>query len=494
MSLNTFGIWFGFRGYASLQREGISRYTVNLIKYLIKNFKIRCEIWVYNVNKKEVELLFSDLLNDKFTSNFISIYTESYYINIKCKLHRYMYFKNSWNINLLLKEENLVSWKRPYEDYIVAISYNNINKNIFYIIVDHILMGLLMFKGIYDKTTSKYLNIKKKNNKTFNDTLVMAANQFSQADCFLIPVFLWVNALKLRKRKIIALHDLHLYDFYDLFMKEWDREHTGKWKWTFDSSINKIEEHLKYNNDILFISNCDYVRKNHTLKYIKNVKAELTDYVYLPVIIPDNIDNRIVSEATLKKKYNINSRYIFFPTQIRPYKNVITLLKSLKLLLDKEYEIKLVLTGKLNDSKIASKYASENNLWNNIIETGDVPEEDLYSLHKYAVATVVTSLFEGGFPWPALEAMYMNTPAIIAKIEPAVERIEALGYKIENSGLLFFEPMDYKSLAEHIEYVICNREKIVYEQRNIKNVLLNYTWDDVSKQYYNIIDKFILNN
>lgn len=483
------GIWIGFSSYTKMKREGISRYIFYLVKHLIKNYNIKCEIWTYAINRLEVEALFFDLKSDvKFYSNFIEIHDDEEFFSQSVK-SEYEIFKYYYNYNSLLFKNNSVSWKEPARLFKCKIDVSG-RKSYLSIV----FYSLLVFKGIVDKIIFKMGLYKPKNSLIYmEEPLVYVANKYSKADCFLIPIYSLVNALGLNRIKIMALHDLVIYDFYDLFCEDWEHKYLNHFIEQFDSTIKSISSYLLHSK-IFFISNCNYVRKNHTLKYIKHVKAELTDYVYLPVIIPDNIDNRIMSEAALKKKYNINSRYIFFPTQIRPYKNVITLLKSLKLLHDKEYEIKLVLTGKLNDSKIASKYASENNLWNNIIETGDVPEEDLYSLHKYAVATVVTSLFEGGFPWPALEAMYMNTPAIIAKIEPAVERIEALGYKIENSGLLFFEPMDYKSLAEHIEYVICNREKIVYEQRNIKNVLLNYTWDDVSKQYYNIIDKFILNN
>ena len=50
-----------------------------------------------------------------------------------------------------------------------------------------------------------------------------------------------------------------------------------------------------------------------------------------------------------------------------------------------------------------------------VVIAKDVTEEQLYALHAHAAATVVPTLFEGGFPWQGLEAMLMNTPAITAK-------------------------------------------------------------------------------
>ncbi len=492
MKFKTLGVWLGFPGFTQMKREGIARYILYLTKYIIKNHRIQCEIWCYEINKKEVEFLFSELLNDVYYKKFIEIKTESNNLsNSKIKL-----FSDAWQLNSLRNNGNSVSWKLPYGNFktSVRLFYSTENKsNFFYLIACYPLMLVLLLKGIYDKILFK---INKKSKPIVDnqiEPLAGIANNFSKADCFIIPVFLLSNALQIKKPKLMALHDLHLYDYYDLFVDEWGVKDTDSWLASFDNSVNLISDYL-INGKIFFVSNCDYVRKFHTLKYIKNTDEALTDFVYLPVIIPDDIDKKIISEDLIKEKYKIDSPYIFFPTQVRPYKNVITLLKALNILIEKKIKIKIVLTGKVKDSNLASRFIDENKLSDYIIQTGDVPEEDLYSLHKYAAATVVTTLFEGGIPWPALEALYMDTPVILSKIPMAIERVESIGYNIDNCGLRFFEPLDFKVLSKEIENAISSRSEIVNSQKDIKKTLLAYNWDDVSRKYYNIITAKILNN
>jgi glycosyltransferase involved in cell wall biosynthesis len=115
----------------------------------------------------------------------------------------------------------------------------------------------------------------------------------------------------------------------------------------------------------------------------------------------------------------------------------------------------------------------------------------LYSLHKYAVATVVPTLFEGGFPWPALEALYMNTPVVISKIPMAIERVESVGFTADNCGLAFFEPNDYIALTDQIKYIIYNRETVIMKQKKLRQSLMNYGWDEVSREYFKIFNKVI---
>lgn len=480
------GIWLGFPNYTPMKREGISRYVLYLVKHLVKNFKVQIEIWTCEINKNECDYLFEDLLTDSEYSKYISILTEKNYLE--------KYYKNKGRIFLysfkMNSTINMPSWKLPYRNY---LHYCKISCSKKINILDYFAAAILLIKGIIDKILFKLMPINTIDglNGSEDEILVKSANFVSNVDCFIIPVFLLVNGLKLEKKKIISLHDLHVYEFLDLFVEEWGEGNTKNWQYAFDSSITTISNHI-LNEKIYFISNCDYVRKNHTLKYIQSVKEELTDFVYLPVIIPDNIKKRIIKENILRDKFKIVNDYIFFPTQVRPYKNLITLVKALKVVIDQGFSIYVVLTGKLENSKIASKYVKENNLKRYIIETGDVSEEELYSLHKYAAATVVTSLFEGGLPWPALEGLFMDTPVIVPKIPVVIERLQSVGFNLHNCGLRLFEPLDYNELANEIIYSLRNRESIVTKQKPIKEVLLSYTWDDVAKKYYEIIQNKVL--
>ncbi len=320
------------------------------------------------------------------------------------------------------------------------------------------------------------------------DTLAKLANRYSQADCFLVPIVTLYNSLEIDKQKLITIHDLVHFEFYDYFLKE--NKGNDLWMAECQEKIDKFAA-----QGCFFCSNSDYVRKNHVLKYINNAEKKNAQFVYLPVNYPDSIKERVLMRNEILKKYNVKNNYIFYPSQIRPYKNLITLLKSFKILLNKNINIDLVLTGNPNDSPLLKRYINDNeDLKKYIILTGDVPEIDLYSLHKYALATVVPTLFEGGFPWQGLEAMLMDTPAIMSKIPVTIERLKFNGFDPENCGLKLFDPENAEELASRVLDVMKDREKAVLEQSGVKEKLFSYTWDDVSRQYYKLFTELLSRN
>jgi len=343
------------------------------------------------------------------------------------------------------------------------------------------------YKGRGELRVSKVrINVEEKMEEQKNvDILTVYANKHSEADCFLVPIAVLYNALQLNKKKVITIHDLVQFEFYELFLL--DNKINNNWLSNYKDILRRFAA-----QGCFFCSNSDYVRKMHTLKYIDNVREENTGFVYIPVNIPENIHKRILSKEIILKKYQIHGEYIFYPTQIRPYKNLITLLKALKILNNKGVDIYLVLTGNPNDSPTCQKYIEENRLKDRIILTGDVPEVDLYSLHKHALATVVPTLFEGGFPWQGLEAMLMDTPAIMSRIPVVLERLKFAGIDTENCGLKLFNPVNEYELVEKILEVLENRNQAVTDQLPVKEKLFAYNWDDVSHQYYKIFTEKVL--
>jgi glycosyltransferase involved in cell wall biosynthesis len=260
------------------------------------------------------------------------------------------------------------------------------------------------------------------------------------------------------------------------------------WLATYKEKLKQFAE-----QDCIFCSNSNYVRKMHTLKYVENIKDENTKFVYIPVNKPNNIEFNLLTQRGILHKYNITDEYIYYPTQIRPYKNILTLLKVVKILLNNNIHVQLVLTGNPNDSPLLKRYIKDNDdLKEKIVLTGDVPEIDLYSLHKYALATVVPTLFEGGFPWQGLEAMLMDTPAIMSKIPVVIERLQYAGIDPDNCGLKLFEPEDYIKLADIIIDVMKDRQKVVKDQQYVKDKLFKYTWDDTSRAYYKILTDYVV--
>ena len=59
---------------------------------------------------------------------------------------------------------------------------------------------------------------------------------------------------------------------------------------------------------------------------------------------------------------------------------------------------------------------NRNKLYDKVICLSTVSENELFSIYRYAAAVVVPTLFEGGFPLQACEAIYMDTPLVLSDI------------------------------------------------------------------------------
>ncbi len=310
------------------------------------------------------------------------------------------------------------------------------------------------------------------------NNLYELANRHSRADCFLLGICYLDNALALDRPVYVPMHDLIVLENYRSFVG--DNE-------SFRPYARKIREAVEQFNRraAFFFCNSEHVRRRQLLKYVRHVDEARTRVVYLPVNVPASIHERIPPEAELRSRFGIDRPYFFYPTQIRHHKNVLTLLKAFKALLDEGLSPKLVLTGSPEHVPEVDRYLRENHLDQAIVLARDVPEEMLYGLHAFAAATTVPTLFEGGFPWQALEAMVMGTPAILSNIEAVTERLTAFG--IQPDGLHLFEPLDETALASLMRSALSSRDELVRLQAAAAQALLRYQWKDVARAYFETI-------
>ena len=401
------GIWLGFEIAVGLRREGITRYLVYLIKHLVDNYHITCEIWCYAINYDEIQIGFAQILDD-----------------IK------------------------------YSDYVKVIHEQNYE----------IVFGL----------EEDPLEVRQRADPELDDLAVLV-NRYSRAECFLAGICYLDNLLSVDRPLFVPVHDLVLHERYYDFLAHNPNSVL---------SLTKVRKSLEgfHLRGAFFYSNSDYVRRNHLLKYFPEIKN--CAFVYLPANVPPGIEQNIPAREKIYDRYGIKGRYLFYPTQLRPHKNLQVLLRALNHLVLKRFDVKLVLTGNLEDSSSLKEYMRENGLQKYVILVGDVPENDLYGLHYHAAATVVTTYFEGGFPWQALEGLAMNTPVILSRIQVVEERLLAVGLDPETCGLLLFDPRDYIDLADKIMLALADRERQVKNQEKARTTFLTYTWDDVSHQCY----------
>jgi glycosyltransferase involved in cell wall biosynthesis len=166
---------------------------------------------------------------------------------------------------------------------------------------------------------------------------------------------------------------------------------------------------------------------------------------------------------------------------MQPRKNLSTLIEAFNKIHCENKNIKLVLAGGKGhnyDTSIDStikKYSLEKE----VLLPGFIDEEDKPALYKLAEIFVFPSLYEG-FGIPILEAMVSNLPVIASDIPPHKE--------IAGNTILFFNPQDFKDLAEKIKLLLENpdlREELArLRQEQVKK----FSWKRSAEKFLNVLN------
>lgn len=133
---------------------------------------------------------------------------------------------------------------------------------------------------------------------------------------------------------------------------------------------------------------------------------------------PDFIPPAHAETDLVKKKYGIPDRYLLALGNLQPRKNLVTLLRAWKRIMNQPSMIgsDLVITGKrawLYEA-ILKEAALGADISNRVRFTGYLPQEDLPALYSGAQLFIYPSLFEG-FGLPPVEAMACGTPVVVGR-------------------------------------------------------------------------------
>lgn len=179
-------------------------------------------------------------------------------------------------------------------------------------------------------------------------------------------------------------------------------------------------------------------------------------------------------------------RFIFYASQFRPNKNVMSLLRAYEYLLKRRYiGLKLVLTGNPINLPEINHFISENNLENDVLCLHGLTAQELAACYRLADLAVNPSLSEGGCPFTFAEAISVGTPVVMARI-PVTE--EVIVDPELNSDMLF-DPYDYKDMAKRIEWALENKGELYKRQHTFfEEVVGRRTWRNVVDDYIDILD------
>lgn len=182
---------------------------------------------------------------------------------------------------------------------------------------------------------------------------------------------------------------------------------------------------------------------------------------------------------------NAGFKYLFYASQFRPNKNLLSLLRAYEHLLRKKHiSHKLILTGNPKSFPLVNAYIEEHGLQNDVLCLHGLTVQELAACYKLADVAVNPSLSEGGCPFTFTEALSVGTPVVMANI--AVTQ-EVLTDPILQSKT-FFDPYDWRDVAKRIEWAIDHREELLALQTITYESLLRRTWRDVVNEHITVLD------
>lgn len=311
------------------------------------------------------------------------------------------------------------------------------------------------------------------------DNLSYLAKLYSNATCFITAIVYLDNVIGIGRPVFVPVHDLGIHVHYDDFILM-DPLYKAR-----HVDIRSRAENLARSDAFIFCES-EYVRHSQVHNFITSIDESHTNVVYFPVFVPENLDEYLLEEKEIRQKFGLKNPYLFYPTQVRPYKNIEILIEALSILRERNINIELVLTGKPSNIPIVENAINTHKLNHSVISLSTVREDELFSLYHYSAATTVPTLFEGGFPLQAMEALYIGSPLVLSDIPVVRERIEFCGMSVENCGLELFDPHSPLECANAVERVILNRERTLTNQKPFREKFLTYTWKDAAAQYYNM--------
>ena len=177
---------------------------------------------------------------------------------------------------------------------------------------------------------------------------------------------------------------------------------------------------------------------------------------------------------------NRELRYLFCPTQARPNKNVLSLLRAYEYLLRRRgLAHKLVFTGDIAAIPEVGAFLVRTELVNDALSLRGLSVQQLAACYKLADVALNASLFEGGCPFTLSESLSVGTPALMGRIAVTGE---VLDDPILESRMLF-DPYDWRDIADKIEWAVDNRDALLQMQLGACAPLLARSWADAADDY-----------
>ena len=312
------------------------------------------------------------------------------------------------------KPEIIIFYNDDYSEYLEAINY------------PYLQLVPWKFTGVYK---GYFLSLIKRKN-IFVDSMISA---------YQLNGIYPVNDNPVRAAKYLPAGVTGAAWFPDLQHKFFPQFFDKKRLWLRELRLKLT---LKNASDLV-VSSYDTVKHFRQFYQIRN---SLNVHVLQFVSILD--DNESPGIEKIRAEYNIPAEYFIVSNAFLKHKNHMVVLKALKVLKEKNRQVHVVFTGRMEVYEDGihigqlRNYIGENHLQENLSLLGIIPRGHQLCIMKHAAAVIQPSLFEG---WNTTveDAKSLQLPVIASGIAVHKEQLQDKGF--------YFNPEDENELAELLD-------------------------------------------
>jgi len=255
---------------------------------------------------------------------------------------------------------------------------------------------------------------------------------------------------------------------YPFIMTHWDTGHKSMWVNQEVFSKNRFEIREYYHRITLQKALAIFAESEQSKKELIGFEGINKQRIFILPLFPGKVIEMQVDnneQLSILKKWNIEkNNFYFYPAQFWPFKNQYGLVNAFKIVFEKHPNFKLVLSGANHGNMdYIKKVTKQLGIEKQVIFTGFISNEEVYTFYKNAIALVMPSLM-GPTNMPLLEAYYLSCHVLCSNLEG---HIDQMGERAN-----YFDPLDHNDLAEKMLSVI-NKEtpEVVLDKISIPDVL-----------------------
>lgn len=320
------------------------------------------------------------------------------------------------------------------------------------------------------------------------DRLVKKLNKRRDIDVWYVPSMFWPEVSNLQGKVLMAAPDIVFYEHPAQFLSPGDERMLGR----MTKSIAAADHLICYS---------DYVKQNHIVKHhsVPSDRVHVIRHGYVDTASIEKGDGSRESSLEVLHTYIDEKKnhlpeylrgfrfddvdFLFYSSQVRPHKNIESLIVVFERLLREHYRpVKLVLTGRVLGNPRLKHIIDKYGLGRDVISLPSIPNHVLAALYRLATVSVTPTQFEGGFPFTFSEAYSVGTPSVMSRI-PVVEEL------IDDENLLermTFNPHNQREMLDRILWALDNREELIALQKPLFDKFSARSWDIVANEYVDL--------